>query len=58
MLPVSNKVVVVKFGLFALARCQARGWKIQAHSGSPKNNIWIESKFCCKGTRAPEIMGG
>uniref|UniRef100_A0A0A9CFR0 OVA2 n=1 Tax=Arundo donax TaxID=35708 RepID=A0A0A9CFR0_ARUDO len=40
------------------AGCQTRGWKIQAHCGSPKNNFRVEGKFCCKGARAPEIMGG
>uniref|UniRef100_A0A0A9G9V0 OVA2 n=1 Tax=Arundo donax TaxID=35708 RepID=A0A0A9G9V0_ARUDO len=38
--------------------CETRGWKIQAYCGSPKDNLWIEGKFCCKGARAPEIMGG
>jgi hypothetical protein len=56
---VGNPALIDEFVLFIRAtRYETRGWKIQTHCGSPKNDLWVEGEFGCTGARAPEIVGG
>jgi hypothetical protein len=56
---VGNPSLIDEFVLFIRAtRYGTRGWKIQTHCGSPKNDLWVEGEFGCSGARAPEIVGG